>query len=131
MTINPNHWTYRLDQELPGRSIDIPVSPLVALDLTGFTAKLVFTHPDYPNRILGEWDQNITLDDALPNVVIASFATTPPWSTIVTAWGKVLRERGVTFLWKLVLTRTGDSAPWPYEEPLPVGEVTILPALAA
>lgn len=128
MTV-PQHWVYRVDQELPGRSWNIPASDGTALDMTGFTPKLSFEHPDVPNLTLVEWDDNFTTAATFPNVTVSSFATTPPWSALVTAWGKTLPELGTVFRWALRLTRNADSAPWDYEDEYQIdGTVRIKPA---
>jgi hypothetical protein len=129
-----SHWEYPIGAALPGRSWNIPgATSATALDLTGFTAKLQFAHPNRPRTVLVEWVTDFTYDDAFPNLVLAGFiSATPPWQAIVTAWGRALPELGAIFLWYLHLTRTADSKPWPYGgEFADQGTVLILPELTA
>lgn len=119
---------YRVDQELPGLSFDIPDGAGLPVDLTVYTGKLLFTHPDQPNTLLDDWD-TFTLAAAFPNALVAGFTTTPPWPALITAWGKPLPERGTPIICTLQLVRTADSAPWFLEDQLPQIIIWILPAI--
>lgn len=127
-------WITRVGAHLPGREWSIPDGDGLPLDLTGFTAQLLISHPDRPAHTLDTIANDVFAKGdgtAFPNLTIATF-TTSPWADIVTAWGKPLPARvGSLFIWDLVLTRSADSKIWELDETLRRGTVRILPARTA
>ena len=121
----------RQDSELPGLSLDIYDGDGTLADLTGYTGKIVFTHPDAPNTELETWT-DVTVGDGAtsPNFTVADWAPTPPWSAIVAAWGGTLHPYGTMFHAFPVVTRDADGAPWPWLDKSPRIVVKIFPTIA-
>lgn len=108
----------RVGQELPSIPLDwmeydaTTDADIVADLATGWTGTAQITSPDAPNTLL-HTATGVTLADASPNYVI-TFTDTDD-TTLLTAWGKPLPERGAPFIIDPTLEdgSGNDRGPWP------------------
>ena len=103
---------------LPGLSLFIPDGTGALADLTGYTGKIWFVHPSDPSNLLVEWTTVTVAGTGTSNFDVTDWGATPPWTSIVTAWGSTLPVHGEVF-WALPQVTSAAGRPWPFLDKAP------------